>query len=356
MGGGTPSSTTTTSKTELPAWMNWHGQRALDDVRVAAETPYQPYTGQTVAPLNPQQLQALGLAQSGVGNYTPFISNADWALNKAGDIANNVQGAQAPQAAGATATAGNVAGADLNPYLNPYTQNVIDTSLGALDRTRQQQLAGNAAQATAAGAFGGSRSAVLDSLTNEAALRESGSLAANLNSANFTQAQQALIGDLNRQAQTSQFNAAQTQQNNQFNAGQQGSQLDRALGAAGMFGDISSQRAQLGSVLAGLSGADVQRILGIGNQIQDDTQFGLDKAYEEYLRGQTDPLNKATAYAGAVGGVPTGQTGATTTPLTRNRTASALGGAATGAAAGSAFGPWGTAIGGIVGGAYGYFG
>ena len=356
MGGGTPSSTTTTSKTELPAWMNWHGQRALDDVRVAAEQPYQPYTGQTVAPLNPQQLQALGLAQGSVGNYLPYLQHATEGLGQSDALLKQVSGAQAPQAAGATATAGNVAGADLNPYLNPYTQNVIDTSLGALDRTRQQQLAGNAAQATAAGAFGGSRSAVLDSLTNEAALRESGSLAANLNSANFTQAQQALIGDLNRQAQTSQFNAAQTQQNNQFNAGQSGSQLDRLLGAAGQSSQLGSQFGQLGAIRSGLSGADIQRILGIGNQIQDDTQFGLDKAYEEYLRGQQDPLNKATAYAGAVGGVPTGQSGATTTPLTRNRTASALGGAATGAAAGSAFGPWGTAIGGIVGGAYGYFG
>ena len=356
MGGSSPSNTTQTTKTELSPEMNWHTNRALDNVRMASEQPFVPYSGQTVAPLNEQQMQALGIAQSQIGNYWPALNNASGALGAAGSALNQVRGATAPQAAGALATAGNVAGADLNPYLNPYTANVIDTSLGALDRTRQQQLAGNAAQATAAGAFGGSRSGVVDALTNEAALRESGSLAANLNSANFNQAQAALIGDLNRQTQNSQFNAGQTQQNNQFNAGQSASQLDRLLSAANGLGSLGQQYGANAAIQQQLIGTDIDRILGIGNQLQDDTQFGLDRAYQEFLRQQEDPINKASAYAGAIGGVPRGQTTTGSQPITRNRTASALGGAAPDAAAGSVFGPWGTAIGGVLGGAYGYFG
>lgn len=356
MGGSSPTSTTTTSKTELPAWLNWHSDRALTGVRQAAETPYQPYAGPVVAGLTPEQMQAFGMAAQGSGAQG-YLDQAAGLYNSANSTAARVANAQAPLGQAFTATSvGGFPGADLSKYLNPYTQNVIDTSLGALDRTRQQSIASNAAQATAAGAFGGSRSAVLDSLTNEAALRESGQLAAGLNQANFSQAQQAVMADLAREQQNAQFNAGQQQSASFNNANLAAGQLDRALGAAGTIGQTGQAYGQLGALRSGVFGDDFNRLLTAGNQAQDDTQFAYDRAYQEFLRGQEDPLNKALAYAGAVGGAPHGQTGTVSQPLTRNRTASALGGAASGAAMGSAFGPWGTAIGALAGGAYGYFG
>jgi len=46
---------------------------------------------------------------------------------------------------------------DLDKFMNPYTGQVIDQSLADIERARLQQANQAAAQATAAGAFGGSR-------------------------------------------------------------------------------------------------------------------------------------------------------------------------------------------------------
>lgn len=73
--------------------------------------------------------------------------------------------------------------------MNPYTQNVYDTSLAELDKARQMTQNVNAAQAAQAGAFGSTRQGVMDAETNNDFARQAASLAANLNSQGFTQAQ-----------------------------------------------------------------------------------------------------------------------------------------------------------------------
>lgn len=422
MGGGSPTNTTQTTKTELPSYVNWHAPKALNLAGQLAATPFQPYTGQTVAPLNNLQQQVAQQAQQGTG-WQPMIQGAQNALNQG--IATTQQAANAPaaqaQAASAGAAplisatnagraplaqsagdvqAGSFPGANLQSYMNPYTQQVLDNSLNAIDRTRQQQQVQNASAATAAGAFGGSRHGVVEALTNEAALRQSGDVASQLNQANFNQAQQAIMSDQNRALQAGMFNAGNDQQTNlanqaaqlnmgQFNAGllnqanlaNQQSRLStnqfnagnqqqtnlfnaqmleamrgRQMQGAGQIGDLGASLGQLGAFQGNLAGADMSRLLGIGNQLQDDQQFGLDRQYQEFLRSQQDPYDRLNAYVGAISGSPSAPTTTAQQPLYRNRTAGALGGAATGASAGSAFGPWGALIGGVVGAGAGYFG
>ena len=74
-------------------------------------------------------------------------------------------------------------------YMNPYQQEVIDYSLADIERARQGQISAEGARATAAGAFGGTRQAVTRSLVDEAALRNAGNLAAQLRQGGFAQAQ-----------------------------------------------------------------------------------------------------------------------------------------------------------------------
>lgn len=78
--------------------------------------------------------------------------------------------------------------ADLSPYMNPYTQNVIDTSMADLNRARQMAIGQGQGAATMAGAYGGSRHGVADSLTNERFIDQAGSLAAQLRAAGYGQA------------------------------------------------------------------------------------------------------------------------------------------------------------------------
>ena len=86
------------------------------------------------------------------------FQGASQAMQQAGQTYGNLAGFQAPTAQAAQiGPVGSMATANMQQYMNPYTQNVIER--GQQDIMRQQQQAMNqlGAQATAAGAFGGSR-------------------------------------------------------------------------------------------------------------------------------------------------------------------------------------------------------
>lgn len=129
-----------------------------------------PITGQPVTPGTPGANAPLGSAP----------------LNAAMDATKGILGSDP----------GSLATTDLSPYMNPYQKDVTDATIA--DQERARQIAGVADQqhATAAGAFGGSRSGVLSAETNSAYDRNTGSLLAGLNSANFTQAQGAAQNDI----------------------------------------------------------------------------------------------------------------------------------------------------------------
>ena len=81
------------------------------------------FTGrQFVAGEDPLQTQAIGIAQQGVGSYQPFLTAA--------------QAAQT-QAAGTVGGLGGLTGASAyQPFMSPYQQQVIDTTLTEFDRSR----------------------------------------------------------------------------------------------------------------------------------------------------------------------------------------------------------------------------
>src|SRR4051794_3846456 len=83
------------------------------------------------------------------------------AFNLAGGTAADLQGFN-PLAV----TPGSIAGTDLSKYMNPYTTSVIDPALQHMEQQRQQALTGNAVSAASDKAFGGSREAVIEGVTN----------------------------------------------------------------------------------------------------------------------------------------------------------------------------------------------
>jgi hypothetical protein len=107
---------------------------------------------------------------------------------------------------------------NLDPYMSPYTQNVIEQ--GQADIERQRQLASNqlGAQAQSAGAFGGSRQAVQEGVLAGEALRQAGQLSAQQRQQAFTQALQSGQFDIGnvQQARTlasgQEFQASQAAQ------------------------------------------------------------------------------------------------------------------------------------------------
>jgi hypothetical protein len=113
------------------------------------------FTGQQfVAQEDPLQTSAINLAQQGVGSYSPYLQTAQAGLTTAGgDV-----GAARTAAGGLGALTGANA---YQPFMSPYQQQVIDSSLGEFDRQAQMQQQQLKDQSFGvAGAFGGGREGV----------------------------------------------------------------------------------------------------------------------------------------------------------------------------------------------------
>ena len=176
-------------------------------------------------------------------------------------VANNVNQTSANtynQAVGATNAAmqfqpGSLAGTDMNTYQNPYTQQVIDTSMADMNRANQMALNNVGAQARSANAFGGSRQGVAEALTNEAFANQAGSMSANLRNQGYNTA----------------LGAAQ------FDIGNQVAQQGNVLNAASQLGNLSQQGFNYGQTLN-------NNLATSGNQQQNLVQQIINAANQEY--------------------------------------------------------------------------
>ncbi len=167
---------------------------------------------------------------------------------------------------------------DIPAFQNPYTQQVIDTSMADLERQRLMQQNQLGAQASAARAFGGSRQGIAEAETNRAFAQQGGQLAAQLRAQGFESALRAAQDQRRQQlAASGQFGAlAQqglnmgqsiTQQQQQFGTMQQA--INQALidAARAQYGGFTgAPMASLSAPLAALGAANM------GQQTQTQTQ------------------------------------------------------------------------------------
>jgi hypothetical protein len=187
-------------------------------------------------------------------------------MNVTGGGYNPATAAGAAPITAQNVSAGQIANTNLGSYMNPYTQNVINTSLSDLDRQRAMTQQQNRASAAAAGAFGGSRQGLVEAETNRAFADAAARTAAGLQQQGFLNAQQMAGQDIgaNLQAQLANQSAGMTAQqqtaanllNTQF--ANQG-----ALNTAGQFGAQQGLQAQLANQNAGLAGSQ-QRLAAAG--------------------------------------------------------------------------------------------
>jgi hypothetical protein len=149
----------------------------------------------TASPQNALMAASLGLtASKALGGGTPSSSTATTSIDpdvKAAYL-RNLEEARTTAAGLGQRQFAPYAGYNLGmvqQYMNPYEQQVIQGTLGDIERARQGQISAEGAAATAAKAFGGSRQAVTRSLVDEAALRNATNAAAQLRQTGFAQAQ-----------------------------------------------------------------------------------------------------------------------------------------------------------------------
>lgn len=249
-------------------------QSLLGQAQGVAQTPYQAYTGQLVAPVNSQQTAGISNINANAGFASPYVS----------------------QAAGlATGAANPLTASQIQNYESPYTQSVVNATQAQFNNQNQQQQAGLTGNNISQGALGGNRTGVA---------------AANL--ANQQQLAQApVIAGLENQGYTQALQTAQQQyQANPLNA----------ANSIANFG-ISGQN-------AALQGANAQ--VGAGT-LQQQTQQAQDTAnYGQYAQAQAYPFQTTQWLAGLEGAIAPGLGSSTTGPQP-NQTAQYLGAGVAGA-------------------------
>lgn len=268
-GGGNNTSSSTQT---IDPWQKGILSNNVSRAQGIADRPFESFMGQGYAPLSQNQRTAMTGAQNLNGAGAPAI---DMGINAAGGMLN-----------------GSAASGMAN-WQNPYTDQVVNSSLNDIERQRQMAIGSGQDAAIAARAYGGSRHGVADSLTNEAFGRTAADTAANLRNTGFNTAAQNAQQDSSRQLQASgllgqlgqqQFNNGlgyvnaltqtgameqQTQQGqNQFDfneflrrqgyAGQGQSLINQSLGLLPQGGGTTSVTQPNESMVPGLLGAGVK--------------------------------------------------------------------------------------------------
>ena len=286
--------TKTESVAELPAWQEAQFKELFSRAQGVSRQPFLPYTGPMVAGLSPDQLRQFqatrGMFETGMG-YDPTQALQGMAQDQFRPTIQPVTGFQAPtieatQAPGAaqigpvsTPQFRGLLSQDIGAYQSPYQQQVIDLAMQDIQRQADIARGGAQERAIRAGAFGGSRSAILEAESQRPYAEQMARTSAGLRQAGFEQAQAAAQADLARQQQLGIFGAGQEQQ--------------RAL-----------QQAQLGQQ-AGIFGAELgqQRRMQQAQLQQQRQLAGLDIAGRAALTQPQLEMQARAQRAGLLGGL-----------------------------------------------------
>jgi hypothetical protein len=265
--GNSNQQTSSTTQVQLPDWIN----SAAQGIVGASQQYAQNLPQYQVAPITQGGQQDIQALQNNVGSTNAAYQQAQTGTQQ--------QANYNPQ----QVTPGFLSGTDLSPYMNPYTQSVINATMPLIDQ--QRQLANNQSADLAAktGAFGGSRQGVQEAVNNAQSGLYAGQLGAQLNQANFGQAQAAAQADLNRSLTAQQSNQA---------AGLQGAGLN--LAANQQIGNLASQGQN--AFLAGAQGGMAGQ-----TQLQQQQQAVSNSPWQ-------DALQRMQLQEQAIGSVPYGQT------------------------------------------------
>jgi hypothetical protein len=244
-----------------------------------------PYMGQNLQNQSAGSYgQALGGAsqaqQQGTAALATGAGMAGQAANQYGQMAGYNPNLQA----------GQLKDTNLQPYMNPYQQEVINNTMSGLDRQRQLQDQQIASTAQDQGAFGGDRFAVQQAENARNFMGQKASTMAQLNQQNFGQAQQAAGQDIASKYQADAANAAAQQRAMEASAG--------GLGQIGsQFGQIGQGQQQFGTTqLGNLSnqgfnyGQQIQQgQMQAGGLMQKQIQDLIDKAQAQQGGANAQP-------------------------------------------------------------------
>jgi hypothetical protein len=328
---GTSEGTATQSPTPAAAYTYLMG---LQNALGIAATPYQPYEGQMVAGFTPSQIAAQTGFQNAVGMSSPYYTASQDLYNQGLNYQTNsmlptasnyywqgTENAYNPmtplsqqyftQAIGAASPSNY----NVEPYMNPYQQNVVDATMRQLEQTQNQAIGQNTQQSVLRGSYGGSGQFMgRAEIARQQALSNAQTLA-QLNANNYQNAQNQYNEQQKNQMQAYQAAGQQLGNLGYQNAALKTQALQNAAQGLGALGN--SQQAQaigniqgLASGMAGLGNQSQQSYLQAlaalqqsGAQQQQLQQNQLANAYQQFLQAKAYPYQQASYLSGLASGL-----------------------------------------------------
>jgi len=228
-----------------------------------------------IAGMDPLRSSAIGLGEQLSGSYQPFIEGAkeqDLAAQQA--LTSGLGFLQPSQA-------------NIDKFMNPYQQNVIDSAMTQLDRQADIRRAGADAQAIQSGAFGGSRQGVQRAETERNLQNTKADTLARLLSSGFGQAQK---------------------------ASQEAGRLSGGIGQA--FGTLAGTTSDIGRLQQALGQADVSQLSQLGAMRQAQQQAGLDATRQNQMQSAQEPYTRLQLGQNLLQGMPSASIPSTFTQAT----------------------------------------
>ena len=237
---------------------------------------------------------ALGMADAQAGMGADLGQQGmDW-MGQAASGYDQAAGGYRPT----NVTAGQLSDTNLQPYMNPFQQQVTDATMNEL--RHQEDINRNAVgdASMASGAWGGDRTGVEYANNHDNFTRQRAGILSQLNTANFNNAQQMATGDINRRFSADQGNQGMNQAMNQF-----GISGKANLGSSALTNGMSlADPARLAALSQqGYNYADTiaKNNLQAGTLQQQNIQSLIDAAKLSWEQFQNKPLQGLAAITGS---------------------------------------------------------
>jgi len=289
-GGGDspPADTTTTQTMELPEWARGYAKdtlakgAALTDIN---KNPYQQYGGERIAGFQPLQQRTFETAEQMQPSQQVGLGSSIAGMAGLGALGTNYQG-------------GRFYGGQFNEqaaqdYMDPYAKNVVDYQKAQALRDFQIAQPMRQAQAVQQGAFGGSRSAIIDAEAQRSLNSQLQGIEATGRQAAFQNAQQQFERDQARRLQAQGMG----EQSRQYGAGLGLQGLQTGLQAAGTLG-------QLGQTQYGQNVGNIQLQNQFGGQQQALEQAKINQQVQDYGTAQQYPMMQLANMNNLLRGLP----------------------------------------------------
>lgn len=317
LGSSKPAVTNNIQSNDMPAEYKPYFNNMMQKAEALSNTPYQAYGGQRLADTSPDLIAARRMGREIATSGQPEMQEAmDMTRNAAAGVSKYSDASPYQFSAYNYADPEMFTGQNIQNYMSPYMQNVVDVEKRKANQEYQQANQKRASDAVFSGAFGGSRSGVQQAMAENDYLNRAGDIQAKGLQSAYESAADLFGKDRAAKYQTDAARAAEL---SRVQAGQSGENLARdKLGMEGLTFQ-SAQAQQLADLQERARAGDIQAaalLENIGKSEMGEQQAGLDIAYQNFLDQRDHPRQLLADYSSVLHGLPIAPIGTTNSTQT----------------------------------------